>query len=519
MFQLYNLFIRFITDKSVIFGFIKSGLMLTHLIQYSLESTLYLLSFLVIYRVFLSNLTHFNWMRIYLLGGLVLGLILPMVSFPASWQHFMPGAGSIDQPLPFPFMAPITSFPQQQQTGIEIAQNASRTREFIWGIGLSLIYFTVFIYRLIQFTRKLLGIRNDIVHHPKEKKGKYWIIYTESPSPACSFFNYVFLGRNLRGMDTVQIEHIEQHEIAHSRQFHTADILMVEVLSAIFWFNPLFRLYKNQLQEVHEYSADHQLLKNNTMKQIYSRLLLRLTSNEHAPDLSSAFSAKQISRRIRMIQKTSSHPLYRILFFLLLPVAAGLLMSFSYLEARSNATLSTAEQQTIAPAPSSQVKVGRISWIDNGLYTDEQLNRKLGIRSGDSYSKDHLNERLWLDEDAVCSLYLDNGYLFFNAKAEENPGGEGTMDLSITIYEGVQVKVRKINITGNGEVPEEEIMQKIQNRPGELFSRIKIIRSVRAIGMMEQFDQEDIIVNPTPIEDPDTGASAGVDIEFRLSND
>ncbi|MGW8313963.1 MAG: M56 family metallopeptidase [Bacteroidales bacterium] len=493
--------------------------MLTHLIQYCIESTLYLLSFIVIYRMFLSNLTHFNWMRIYLLGGLALGLILPLISFPVSWHHFMPGAGSIDQPLPTPFFFPKTSFPSQPHTGVEIPHNSSLTREYIWGIGLSLIYFTVFIYRLNLFIRKLLSIRNDILHHPKEKQGKYWIMHTESPSPAYSFFNYIFLGRKIRSMDTGQIEGIVSHEITHARQFHTADILILEVLTVIFWFNPLFHIYKIRLQEVHEYSADHHILKNNTMKQAYSRLLLRLTANEHAPDLSSAFSATLISRRIRMIQKTSSHPRYRILFLLLLPVAAGLLMSFSYLEARSNATPSTLVQQTITTASAGQIEVGRITWIDNMLYTDEQLGQKLGIKSGDTYSRDLLNNRLWMDEDAVCSMYLDNGYLFFNAEAEEHPGEDGTMDLSITIYEGIQVKVRKINITGNGNVPEEVIMEKIQNRPGELFSRIKIIRSVRAIGMMEQFEPEDIEVNPTPFKDPDTGASAGVDIEFRLSKD
>lgn len=491
--------------------------MLLNLLQYLIESTLYLLSFLVIYRLFLSKLTHFHYMRIYLLAGLGLGLILPLISFPESWHHFMPGAGSINHPLSVPWMTRESFLTPQLYTGIEIPRNTSLNRSIIWGIAFSFIYLPVFIFRLILFTRKLLSIRNDIVNHPKIKKGKFWIILTESSSPAYSFFNYIFLGRNVRSLDSEQIEHIENHEITHARQFHTADILMVEVLSVIFWFNPLFQTYKIHLQEVHEYSADHHILKNNTMKQTYSRLLLRLTANEHAPDLSSAFSAKQISLRIRMIQKTSSRPQYKVLFLLLLPVAAGMLMSFSYLDARSNATPSTTEQKNIAPASASQIKVGRITWIDNTVYTDEHLSKKLGIESGEAYSKDHVNERLWLDEDAVCSLYLDNGYLFFNAEAQEHQEENGTMDLSITIYEGIQVKVRKIIITGNGDVPEEVIMEKIQNRPGELFSRIKIIQSARSIARMEQFDQEDIQVNPTPIRDPDTGGPAGVDIEFRLS--
>lgn len=61
-----------------------------------------------------------------------------------------------------------------------------------------------------------------------------------------------------------------------------------------------------------------------------------------------------------------------------------------------------------------------------------------------------------MDDDAVCSLYRDNGFLFFNAEAKENTGENGTMDLAIMIYEGIRVKIRKIIISGNGDVPEDQ---------------------------------------------------------------
>ena len=490
--------------------------MLNNILQYLIESTLYLLAFLLIYRFLLSKLTHFIWIRAFLLGGLVLGLILPLITLPLTWHHLLPGAGSIDKPLHFPMLDEKSS-QSLQKPGISDSENILKNHSFMWGFGIMIIYISIVIYRFIRLNKKLLSIRSSIKKNSKEKKGNYWYIQSESDSPAYSFFNYIFMGRQLSGLSADQVERIESHEIIHAKQYHTVDILIIELVSALFWFNPLINLFKAYLQEVHEYTADEKILKNGEMKQTYSHLLIRLTTDAHVPMLSSGFSARQINRRIRMIGKSRSLPWHKFLFFLLVPVAVCLLMTFSYFDNRSGNTPLTGMDQTDSSPAVSQLKVGHITWVDNTVYTDVQLNRKLGIASGDPYSPDHMNDRLWRDEDAVCSLYLDNGYLFFNVESEESPGDEETMDMTMTIYEGIQVKVRNIIIKGNGSVPEEEIMEKILNRPGELFSRIKIIRSVRAIALMDQFDQDHIEVYPISIKDPDTGESAGVDIEFTLT--
>ena len=318
-------------------------------------------------------------------------------------------------------------------------------------------------------------------------------------------------------MSNEELERIGNHEIIHAKQYHTADILFIELVSMFFWFNPLIKIFKEYLQEVHEYLADENILNNKAMKQSYSNLLLKLTTEENPPILSSAFSAKQISRRIRMIEKSRSLPRHRILFCLLLPVTAFLLMSFSYLEARSNSNPLTIEPQPSTAASASQLKVGKITWVNNTIYSDAQLSKKLGIENGDDYSVDHLNQRLYLETDAASSLYMDNGYLFFNAEVKENPNDDGFIDLTITIYEGVQVKIRQILITGNGNVPKKDIMEKILIQEGELFSRTRLINSVHAIAQMNQFDPEHIVTYPTPIKNSSTGEFTLVDFEFKLT--
>lgn len=202
-----------------------------------------------------------------------------------------------------------------------------------------------------------------------------------------------------------------------------------------------------------------------------------------------------------MPAKTRSFSGQKALSILLFPVVAVLLMSFS--------------ERVAEPSADVQLRVGTIRWEGNTLYTDSQLTEKLGIHSGEVYSADHFEQRLWVDEDAVSSLYMDNGHLFFNAEPEEDPNEDGTVDLTIRIYEGMKAKIGQIIIKGNGAVPEQDIRDKILLKHGDLFSRIRLIHSVRNIAQMDQFDREDIVINPIPQpEQLTTGEYVATDIEF-----
>jgi len=490
-------------------------MMLQSVLQYLIESTLYFITFLLIYRLFLSKLTHFTWMRVSLLGGLMLALLLPLITLPLNWHLMLPGASSINKPLNLTLLN-FDSTVSEQNPGNLTPEKSMVPLWRIIGYGLCIIYFFIAIYRLMQLSKKLLSIRSSIRNSPKEKKDGYWFIQLDTSSPAFSFFNYIFLSKNLGSMSNEEMDRIASHEIIHAKQYHTADILFLEFLSVLFWFNPLINIFKAYLQEVHEYLADEKILKNKAMKQSYSNLLLKLTTAENSPILSSAFSAKQISRRLRMIEKPKSLPRQRILFFLLLPVAALLLMSFSYLETRSNSnTLSMDPQAEIAKS-SNQLKVGKISWEGNKLFTDSRLTKELGIKTGDTYTEDHLLDRLYRDAEAVNTLYLDKGYLFLQMDYTEEPKDDGTMDLTITIYEGEPFRIGQIIIKGNGSVPEQDVMDAILLKPGDLFSKTRLIQSVQAIKQMNKFVPEEILPNPIPLKDQVSGEYSVVDMEFLL---
>lgn len=490
--------------------------MLHSIFQYLVESTLYISVFLIIYKLFFARLTHFTWMRAYLLVSLVLSVALPLITLPGHWYHSLLGSGPTDSPFSLSF------FNANASSSLETSGNVSLEKSRI-DIRSALAYLFIGVYVsgalfwLLKLAKKLLSIRRSIKQHHRERRDDYWFIPLETQSPAYSFLNYIFISKNLAYLSASDMERIFTHETIHARQRHSLDILFVELASAVFWFNPLMKVFRNYLTEVHEYLADELTINNTEMKKSYSHLLLKLTTEEQPFKLSSAFSAKQISRRILMMEKARSIPRQRISFLLLLPVAVVLLMSFSYFENRSSASPVILEDQASETNASDQLKVGKINWEGNTLFTDSQLTEELGIKTGDIYSKDHLLDRLYRDAEAVNTLYLDKGYLFLNLDYTEEPKENGTMDLTITIYEGEPLRIGRVIIKGNGSVPEQDVWDVILLKPGDLFSKTKLIQSVQAIKQMNKFVPEEILPNPIPLKDPMSGEYSVVDMEFQVT--
>ncbi len=149
----------------------------------------------------------------------------------------------------------------------------------------------------------------------------------------------------------------------------------------------------------------------------------------------------------------------------------------------------------------------------NVLYTEKQLTDVLGIVRGDIYNKTLLDERLSFSENGrdVSSLYLDEGYLFFQVDPVETSVENDSIDLEIRIFEGPQATVDQVVIRGNDRTHENVIRRELRVRPGDKFSRSDLIRSQREIVGLGFFDPQALGIN-TPVN-PDRGT---VDIEFDL---
>ena len=141
---------------------------------------------------------------------------------------------------------------------------------------------------------------------------------------------------------------------------------------------------------------------------------------------------------------------------------------------------------------------GDIDWVGNTKYAGKTLSRALKIKEGDVYNEILLQKRLSRAEDAVANLYLDNGYLFYNCNPVEVDLSQDTVDLEMRIYEGKQATISEIDIVGNTKTNEHVIRRELRTRPGQLFDRSAIIRSVRELSQLGFFDPENIVPTPTP---------------------
>jgi outer membrane protein insertion porin family len=156
---------------------------------------------------------------------------------------------------------------------------------------------------------------------------------------------------------------------------------------------------------------------------------------------------------------------------------------------------------------------GNITWIGNTKHSSEDLNKRLGIKRGDVYNQQQLESRLYMSEQGndISSLYMDDGYLFFQINpVEVNVKGD-TINYEMRIYEGRQATIRNVTVVGNTKTNDKVIMREIRTRPGQLFRRTDVIRSQRQLASLGYFDPEKIEINPVP--NPYDGT---VDIEYRV---
>ncbi|MBC8146541.1 MAG: BamA/TamA family outer membrane protein, partial [Bacteroidetes bacterium] len=152
-----------------------------------------------------------------------------------------------------------------------------------------------------------------------------------------------------------------------------------------------------------------------------------------------------------------------------------------------------------------------IKWVGNTKYPSEILSKIIGVKRGDVYNQKVLDANLYMNLEGqdVSSLYMDDGYLFFNLTPVEVLVENDSIDLEIRIYEGKQAIVRKVTIKGNTRTNDHVILREIRTKPGQLFSRADIIRTQRELAQLRFFDQEKLGVNPKP--NPVDGT---VDIEY-----
>lgn len=152
-----------------------------------------------------------------------------------------------------------------------------------------------------------------------------------------------------------------------------------------------------------------------------------------------------------------------------------------------------------------QYKFGKIDFVGNSVYTDQQLHSILRIKEGSTYNGVELRKRIADDSkpDAldITNLYQNNGYLFSTINPVEVSADGNVIDMEIRISEGKPAYFNNVSVTGNDKTNDRVIYRELRTKPGKLYSKGDVIRTIRELGQLGFFDAQQLtpdIQNPNP---------------------
>lgn len=281
-------------------------------LYYLAEANLYLCVFYLAYCIFLAKETHYQLNRAYLLLSCVMAFVLPVLQIGALKPAVADNAAAVPYQI-----TQAAQLPAQANMVIEPAASTTvlTADDYLW-----LVYVIGAVVLLLLLVLKLYSVfkltRNDKAIH-----GKYKIIYLKDTDVAFSFFNYMFIGTRATGANT-----IITHELVHIRQKHSADIMFLELLKVICWFNPCIYLLQSSLKTVHEYIADEQTATTEADALAYSSFLVNNAYGAGGSSIThSFFNYNLLKKRIIMLNQQRSGKLARLKYLVALPVCAGML--------------------------------------------------------------------------------------------------------------------------------------------------------------------------------------------------
>lgn len=290
-------------------------------LQYLFESSICLALFYSLYWLFLKKETFFKLNRFSLLLSIPVSFILPLLNIPSPFvsRSLLERTHVLAQPAGV----------QTHSIGIT---------DILWliflvGAGLLLVRF------LYQLTQLLLLIKKNGFQKYEQVK----IVFIENNSAPFSFFNFIFINKS--HISERDFQRILAHELAHIRQYHSIDLIAMELLTIVQWFNPFVWPYKKSLKETHEYLADNAVIAQGCSRARYQLLILEQHVGLKLFEMANNFNRSLIKRRITMMTKNKSKRWAKAKVLLIIPLFCFLMLAFADPKTSKNADL-TAQNNT-----------------------------------------------------------------------------------------------------------------------------------------------------------------------------
>ncbi|SDF08418.1 Signal transducer regulating beta-lactamase production, contains metallopeptidase domain [Mucilaginibacter pineti] len=292
------------------------------MIGYLLNFTLCSAVLLVAYHLLLKNKAMYSFNRVYLLAGLILSLVIPLIAIN---REAIPAPAAaiitpVQEQLAYNFTA-ITDNTNQPDTVKEVKNTAYHINFYL------LLYAAVSSIILFRFAKNLYTIRASAQNNKRLDYRDAKLILIEKELTPHTFLNYIFLNSNEYHQHKIEPE-ILNHELAHARQRHSYDVIFIELIFALCWFNPFLLLYRKAMQLNHEFLADAAVLNDNHNVTSYQQLLFSKVSQLQSLGITSQFNYSVTKKRLIMMTKTTSSATAWLTRLAIIPVMAIALVLF-----------------------------------------------------------------------------------------------------------------------------------------------------------------------------------------------
>lgn len=276
-----------------------------NLMQYILISSVCLTVFYLFYLLLFRNETNFRQLRFYLLISILLSILMPLNGFRL---HILPEKHQqtlVIEKLKDPGSAYVIKQIDKPKVN--------------WISVLKWFYLVVLWVLLGRILIQMTAMGLIYAKSKKERMGKCVLVYNTRFRNVFSFFNLIFLTEESSTKE--DLHQIILHEKIHASQYHSLDIVLIELLAAVMWFNPLVWKMRNSLQLVHEYLADEGALSTGIDKLRYQTLLVNQVTEEKLICFSSSFNHSLIKKRMIMMNKRKFNHRTKVKIFTLIPVS------------------------------------------------------------------------------------------------------------------------------------------------------------------------------------------------------
>ncbi|WFO14633.1 M56 family metallopeptidase [Cellulophaga baltica 4] len=255
---------------------------------YLIKVTACLAIFIVFYKLVLENESMHTYKRFYLICSLIAASIIPTVLF-TEYIYITP------ELILNTYVSEINS--DEIPVFYQKTDYLTPTLWTIYGLG-------VLIFGC-KFCSNLFKIGTRIRRNPKINYDRSIHVLLEERLSPHTFFNFIFL--NKQKFEAQEIpEEVLLHEQAHAVQKHSLDVLFIELMQVILWFNPFVYLFKRAIKLNHEFLADQAVLQKGAELSNYQKILLAFSSNAPETQLANAINYSSIKKRFNIMKKTTS---------------------------------------------------------------------------------------------------------------------------------------------------------------------------------------------------------------------